>query len=97
MAKILSATLIVLGLIWSVGFPKHGFPARPDFVMSVSVAVGLLGSGALVFALRSKPWPTHLLSLALLWSCLANVTLYAIAHDFARALQHANELSTSRR
>ena len=83
---ILGSILIALGVIWSVGFPKTSPSLRSDFVMSVALALGLLGSGVLLFALRSRSWFLTALSVALLWSTLANVTLYAIAREQALLL-----------
>jgi hypothetical protein len=90
----LGVALLILGVIWSIGFPKGtAEPLRPDFVMSIAIAVGLVGSGGLLLTLRRRTWTTIALSIALLWSCLANVTLYAIARDYLRQIRQADEIS----
>jgi hypothetical protein len=87
--RILSVILIALGVVWSIGFPKTSELDRPDFVMSVAISVGLLGSGILLFALKTKSWLIAILTIALLWSGLANVSLYALARDATRIMSDA--------
>lgn len=94
----LSLILIALGVVWSARFPKTGQLDRPDFVISVAIGLGLVGSGAVLFARRRRTWPLTLLVLALLWSSLANVALFASVRDANRALQHETRAAaTSRR
>jgi hypothetical protein len=90
----LGVALLILGVIWSIGFPKSTTdPLRPDFVMSIAISVGLFGSAGMLLALRTRSWTVLALSIALLWSCLANVTLYAIARDYVRQIRQTDEIS----
>jgi hypothetical protein len=88
--RMLGFVSLIAGLIWTVGFPKSKFTSdlmRPDLVASVATSIGLFGSGGLLLASRVRSLATLLLSIVLLWSCLANVTLYAIARDELRFIQ----------
>jgi hypothetical protein len=93
--RMLGFVLLIAEVIWTVGFPKSKFQSnlmRPDLVASVAMSIGLFGSGGLLLASRVKSLPTLVLSITLLWSCLANVTLYAIARDYVRHIQETDEI-----
>ncbi|MBI5365079.1 MAG: hypothetical protein HZA53_18020 [Planctomycetes bacterium] len=73
--KVVGIALIVLGLIWTVGFPKSAELLRPDVAASISISVVTVGSGLLLMSTR--PWRNVLLSIALLGSLAGNYALYA--------------------
>lgn len=72
--------LILAGLVWSLLFPKSA-AWRWDMVASVGVAVGLLGTGFLVLVAHRFRRATAVLSTLLLWSLIANVSLFAWQRD----------------
>jgi len=90
--RVESSILIAAGFIWALGVPND-VPERPDFVISVAITLGLLGSGALL--LIARRWAATGLALALLPSCLANVSLYAISRDAFAALRYVSEAAAT--
>ena len=65
--------IIALGIIWSIMFPKTREIFRPDFVLSVTLGIGLLVTGVLCFFMKRSRVIVLVLSIMLLWSALANV------------------------
>jgi hypothetical protein len=87
----IAATLIVSGIVWSVGFPKPRDLLRDmfmfDFVYSVAIGIGLIGGGVCLIALRRRGLALRLLSIALLWSVLLNISLFNHFHQVVRITQ----------
>ncbi len=69
-----AVTLLTLGVVWSIGFPKRKDLLSLDMVFSMAVGIALVGSGALLIAVR-KGAMLRVLSVALLWSILVNIVL----------------------
>lgn len=87
----IAAMLIASGIVWSVGFPKPRGPwgdvFRFDFVYSVAIGIGLIGGGVCLIALRRKSLALRLLSIALLWSVLFNISLFNHFYQVVRLTQ----------
>ncbi len=87
--RLAAAALLVSGVVWSIGFPKKA-TFDPDMVESVAIAIGLLGTGAIVlYSNRFQRW-TSVLSTLLLWSLVANLCLVTRCVALAELLAKSN-------
>ena len=83
---LIGACATLAGVVWIVMFPKTGNVVRPDFVWSLVVGVGLVGTGGIVLLRQFKSPLAITASLVLLWSLLCNVGLLAANREYARLL-----------
>lgn len=74
---VIGSILIVCGIIWLIMFPKTGEVLRPDFVISVALGLGLIGTGVLFLFLKKLKTLLLALFILLLWSVLLNVCFFA--------------------
>lgn len=81
----LGALFLLAGAAWSVGFPKKASLA-PDMVASVALALGLFGSGLLLWRGRTLRRSSLAVWLVCGWSLLLNVALYSELRAVSRVL-----------
>jgi len=95
---IIGSILIVCGVIWLIMFPKTSNILRPDFVISVALGLGFIGTGVLFLFLKKSKTLLGALFILLLWSVLLNVCLFAAirhAADFIKeTAQTASQAET---
>jgi hypothetical protein len=70
----LAVTLLTLGVVWRIGFPKSTDLLRPYVLGSTLVGIGFVGSGAILMAVRKRAVLSGL-AVALLCSALLNIFL----------------------
>lgn len=77
--------LISMGVVWLLLFPKKA-SLHADMVLSVVIAVSLLGTGVIVWLSDRMTRSASVLSALLLWSLSANAYLFAWQHQVGRYL-----------
>jgi len=79
---------VVVGLVWSVLFPKTADMLQPDFVASVAIGLGLVLTGViLLFATKARA-AASALAIVLAWSLLLNVFLFSQVHAESTLIRH---------
>jgi predicted acyltransferase len=69
--------LVIVGIVWSIMFPKTTDLSKPDFVASAAIGAGLILSGLIILFLKKNRIISGVLSMLLIWSVAMNLFLFS--------------------